>query len=81
IPDLAAAIARHAEYLRTSGDWSVRERVRLEAELDHLILARLEADFHNSLGEQAFEQALDQMVDRRLSPAQAADLLLKGGMA
>lgn len=81
IPDLAAAIARHAEYLRTSGDWSVLERVRLEAELDHLILARLEADFHNSLGEQAFEQALDQMVDRRLSPAQAADLLLKGGMA
>ena len=78
IPELAAAIARHAEYLRSSGDWGARERARLEAELDHLILSRLEADFHNSLAAQAFEQALDQMVERRLSPAEAADLLLHG---
>jgi LAO/AO transport system kinase len=78
IPELAEAIARHAEYLRSSGDWAARERARLEAELDFLIREGLAADFHRKLSSQEFEQVVEQMVKREISPWEAAGLLLNG---
>ena len=78
IQELAGAIARHAEYLRSSGDWTARERARLEAELDLLIRDRLSADFHRNLPAREFEQVLGQLLRRELSPGEAADSLLDG---
>lgn len=78
IPELAQAIARHVEYLRSSGGWAARERARLEVELDFLIRERLADDFHASLAEQEFEQVVGQMLKHELSPGEAAGLLLSG---
>ena len=81
IPELAAAIARHAAHLRQSGDWTARERLRLEAELDTLIRDGLINHFHAGLGPHEYEQVLDQMLARRLSPWEAAGSLLDGRRA
>jgi len=76
IAELATAIARHAEYLRSSGDWVARERSRLEAELDILIRAALVRRFHESLAPGEFERVIDRMVNRELSPWEAVSALM-----
>ena len=78
IPELAAAIARHAEYLRTSGGWSARERSRLESELDVLIREALVKRFEENLAPREFEKVVDRMLDRELSPWEAVNSLLNG---
>lgn len=78
IPEVVGAILRHAEHLRTSGDWTARERARLESELDFLIREKLAAEFHQDLPAQELEGVLEQMLRRELSPWEAAGLLLNG---
>jgi LAO/AO transport system kinase len=78
IPEVAAAIARHAQHLRSTGDWDTRERARLESELELLIQEALVARFHESLPPQEFQDMIDQIVKRQLSPWEAAHSLLNG---
>lgn len=78
IPELVEAIARHAEHLRTSGDWAVRERARLEVELEILIQEALVARFREEVPEQRIQQVIDQMLKRDLSPWEAVQSLLNG---
>jgi LAO/AO transport system kinase len=78
IPALAAAIARHAEYLRSSGDWAARERSRLEAELDILIREVLVKRFEEGLAPLEFENVVDRLVQREISPWEAVHSLLNG---
>jgi LAO/AO transport system kinase len=81
IPELAQAIARHAAHLRQTGDWTARERARLASELDLLIREGLVSHFHAGLPAQQYENILDQLVARRLSPWEAAASLLDGRIA
>jgi LAO/AO transport system kinase len=78
IPELAEAIARHAEHLRSSGDWAARERARLEVELEMLIQEALVARFSASIPPQQVQQTVERMVKRDLSPWEAARLLVNG---
>jgi LAO/AO transport system kinase len=81
IPELAQAIARHAAHLRKTGDWTARERARLESELDLLIREGLVSHFHAGLPTEQYEHILDQLIARRLSPWEAAASLLDGRTA
>ncbi|MBI3172856.1 MAG: methylmalonyl Co-A mutase-associated GTPase MeaB [Chloroflexi bacterium] len=78
IPELVEAIARHAEHLRSSGDWTARERARLEVELEMLIQEALVARFREEVSPQQFRQVVDQMVQRDVSPWEAVQSLLNG---
>ena len=78
IPDLVEAIARHAEHLRSSGDWAARERARLEVELEMLIQEALVARFSASVPPQKVQQTVERMVKRDLSPWEAATFLMNG---
>lgn len=78
IPELVEAIARHAEHLRSSGDWAARERARLEVELEMLIQEALVARFREDVPPQQFRQVVDQMVQRDVSPWEAVQSLLNG---
>jgi len=78
IPELAEAIARHAEHLRSSGDWAARERARLEVELEMLIQEALVARFSASVPPQKVQQTIERMVKRDLSPWEAAKFLMNG---
>jgi LAO/AO transport system kinase len=78
IPELAESIDRHATYLESSGDWSLRDRSRLETELDALIQDTLTHRFRSNLPEKAYERVLAQILERKLSPWEAVKSLMNG---
>ena len=78
IVELAEAIARHVAHLTQSGDWAVRERARLEVELDALIREELVSRFRRDVPQMQYENALEKIIQRELSPGEAVKLLMNG---
>lgn len=78
IVELAEAIARHVAHLRQSGDWAVRERARLEVELEALIGEALWNRFREDVPQKQYDEALEKVVQRNASPWEAVKELLKG---
>ncbi len=78
IPKLAEAIANHRAYLEATGGWEQRERWRLQAELDLLLTDRLVEGFRSRLPSGAYEQVMEAMLERRISPFQAVEKLVDG---
>ncbi len=78
IEELAHHIARHDEYLRVSGDRVVRERARLESELETELQSALMNQFHERVPEDRFNQVVNQVFDRILSPGEAVKALTTG---
>lgn len=78
IAELVTAIAKHAEHLRLSGDWAVRERARLGSEMEALLLEALLARFRAEVPNEKFESALQKVYERSLSPWEAAQMLVNG---
>lgn len=78
IVELAGAIARHAEHLRQSGDWAARERARLEVELEALIRDALIHRFREDVPQAQYDEVLENVIQRRVSPWQAVNVLLNG---
>ena len=54
--ELAEAIARHVAHLTQSGDWAVRERARLEVELDALIREELVSRFRQDVPQKQYDR-------------------------
>jgi LAO/AO transport system kinase len=77
IPELAQAIASHRQHLEETGGWKRREKARLQAELDMLLQVKLVACWKAQLPAAAYEEALDGLLSRQLSPYQAVDRLVK----
>ncbi len=78
IPGLAEAIANHRAYLERTGSWERRERWRLQSELDQLLQDTLVASFRAGLPQGAYEQTLQDLHERRISPYQAVERLVDG---
>ncbi|HSB66378.1 MAG TPA: methylmalonyl Co-A mutase-associated GTPase MeaB [Anaerolineales bacterium] len=78
IPELADAIANHRAYLETTGTRQQRERWRLQAEIDSLLQNTLMTNFRSTLPAGAYEQALEELMERRISPFQAVERLVNG---
>jgi len=78
VPDLAKAIADHRSYLESSGSWQQRERWRLEAELEQLLQNTLMDGLQSRLPAGAYKQAVEDLLQRRLSPYQAVEMLVDG---
>jgi len=78
IVELAESIARHVAHLTHSGDWTVRERARLEVELDALIHEELVSRFRRDVSQKQYETILEKISQRELSPAEAVKLLMNG---
>ncbi len=78
IPKLAEAIAKHRAYLEATGGWEQRERGCLQTELDLLLQNMLLEGFRARLPAGAYEQALEDMQERRISPFQAVEKLVDG---
>ncbi len=78
LPGLIEKIQAHAEHLRQSGEWHIRERARLEAEFDLSIQETLVARFRASLPESKLAEMLESIQNRKISPREAVNVLLKG---
>ncbi len=76
IPELASAIASHRLHLQGSGGWTERERWRLQTELDQLLQSTLVRQFQLQLPDRAYQEVLNDLVERKISPFQAVDRLL-----
>jgi LAO/AO transport system kinase len=79
VGEVMAAIEQHAQHLRKSGDWGRRERARLEAELEGLLTETLVSQFRAYVPVGRYEEMVDRLVERTLSPREAVKALLNGG--
>ena len=79
IVELAESIARHVAHLTHSGDWAVRDRARLEVELDALIRETLVNRFRDTVPQKQVDDALERIIQRELSPWEAVKSLMNGG--
>ncbi len=64
-------------HLRQSGDWAARDRARLRSELDALLGEALMDRFIEGV-QQRYEEVVEQVYDRALSPYEAVKYLLDG---
>jgi LAO/AO transport system kinase len=77
ISELVKAIASHRTHLDATGGWVLRERWRLKTELDMLLTNRLVEGFRTSLPAGVYENTLQDMLGRRISPYQAVEILIE----
>jgi LAO/AO transport system kinase len=78
IDELAAAIAKHAEHLRQSGDWAARDRARLGSEMEALLQEALMDRFLENIEQEYYEEIIKKVVNRNISPHEAVRSLLNG---
>jgi LAO/AO transport system kinase len=78
VPELVGAIARHYEHLKSSGDWELRVRARLQAELDALLRDGLVARWRERLPHGRYQQILERLLAREIAPRQAVAALMDG---
>jgi LAO/AO transport system kinase len=79
IAELATAITQHRTYLHNTGDWQRRERSRLNSELEALLRERLVSRWRETISASRYQQVLDHLVARQISPLQAMNALIDGG--
>lgn len=79
IAEVAEAIEAHRAYLQASGEWQRREQARLEAELRALVQASLVGRWRATISDERYQGVLRGLVERELSPGEAARRLLDGG--
>ncbi len=79
VQELGKAIARHRQYLQETGEWQRRERTRLQSELDSLLQTTLIARWRGTISENRYQDVLEILFERDISPLQAVAALLDGG--
>jgi LAO/AO transport system kinase len=72
---LASLIEQHQEYLRHSGGWQRREQARLRAELHSYLEEELRTRWRASITEALYQQTLQALFERKLSPQEAVERL------
>ena len=78
IAELADAIAKHAKHLRQSGDWADRDRTRLRSELEALLQDELMNQFLGDIQQKVYDDVLEKVIQRDISPYDAVRSLLNG---
>ena len=78
IAELVDAIKKHAAHLLKSGDWVSRDRTRLRSELEAILQDELMDQFMESIPQSRYEEVLDKVIQRNISPYNAVRSLLNG---
>jgi len=74
--NIVQAIRQHGKYLKLSGEWGMRERGRLQNELEDRLQTALVARWRSRLPDEAFQSSLADVLERKISPLQAVAILL-----
>jgi LAO/AO transport system kinase len=77
IETLMESVDRHRAWLRSSGEGQARLRARAAGRLDDELRHALTDRFRRGLSDGRYETALTGIMDRRRTPAQAADELIR----
>ena len=78
VDELWAAVGRHQAYLAGEGRLEQQRRERLEREFRSVLSARIERDVDRLLGHGQLAGVVDDVVEHRVDPYEAADRLLAG---
>jgi LAO/AO transport system kinase len=78
IAELAESISKHLAHLRQSGDWAARDRARLGSELEASLREALLDRFLESIQQEKYDEVLERVLNRDLSPSEAVNFLLNG---
>lgn len=78
IAEVAESISQHAEHLRQSGDWAARDRARLGSEMESLLREALMDRFLQSIQQEKYEEIVENVINRNISPYEAVKSLLNG---
>jgi LAO/AO transport system kinase len=78
IAELAESIAKHETHLRTSGDWAARDRARLRSELEAALREALMGRFMEAVPSTQYQEVVEKVLNRNISPYEAVNLLLNG---
>ncbi len=78
IAEVADSIAKHTEHLRVTGDWAHRDRARLGSELEAALQEALMGRFFESVQKEKYDEVVEKVVGRDLSPYEAVKILLNG---
>jgi LAO/AO transport system kinase len=79
IEELNSLIEQHRAYLERTGELERRDRERLEIELRNILREALVKRWQNEIQANVYQQVLDKVIARSLSPWQAVQSLLSGG--
>lgn len=78
IAAVAESIAKHAAHLRVSGDWAERDRARLASELEAALQESLMSRFFENIQKEKYNEIMEKVVGRHVSPYEAVKILLNG---
>ncbi|HEX6269566.1 MAG TPA: methylmalonyl Co-A mutase-associated GTPase MeaB [Anaerolineales bacterium] len=78
IAELAESIAKHAAYLHQSGEWAARDRARLGSELEAILGEALLTRFQQTIPHEQYNEIVEKVLSRSLSPWEAVKSLLNG---
>ena len=78
IPELVDTLYAHKEYLTTSGGMELREGRRVRSQMESLLRDELVDRFLEGQADGRFDDAVQMVLEREQSPAQAIEELLKG---
>ena len=79
LPELVEAIADHQDHLEITGERRDRDRTRLQTELELLIQGNLVSRWREGVSDSQYQEILESLIARQISPHQAVDALLDGG--
>jgi LAO/AO transport system kinase len=77
ISDLVEAIAQHWVYLKHSGNWDLRERTRLQTELENLLRETLVTRWREKVSDDQYQAFLESVFSRESGPIEAINKLLE----
>jgi len=75
VHEVVEAFEEHLEHLKRHGDLERRRRARLEQRLNDLLRERLWGEFRARVPQRQWETSVDDMMEHRLTPHQAANRL------
>lgn len=81
LPELITGIKEHQQYLADTGERKNRDRERLQAELDMLIQNNLVYRWREHVSDTQYQETLESLIARQISPHQAAEVLMNGGQS
>jgi len=80
IAELADSIAKHVAHLHQNGDWALRERARLGSELDAVLQEELMSQFLEKVQKEKYDEIVENVLQRNISPYEAVRMLLNGNL-
>ena len=76
VTELASAIGDHRQFLKRSGEWTLRERARVEREIGAVLRERLAEKFISAQPDGLYEEAIRRVVAREISPGAVVEELI-----